>query len=278
MILRRLHLILSLWTFAWSAVPATARDVVPLSTGSEGIETVVAAVSGRHGTFLFDSGIGTSAITPAVAAGIGCKSWGKVTGFRATGERVDLPRCNMTRITIGRVTTMLPEPPVIDLARFMGPQPAGLSGAIRLDALAKQVVMLDVAHHQVITEDVASLAEIRRIGTEVPIRLVRDAEGVALTVDVGVPTSSGMAWMELDTGNYGPSLVDRSIASLFGLEPASAILQQWRAPLSGSIVISGPVIVKKLVLDGNLGRNVLRHWLVTLNLASERGWIRINGL
>lgn len=37
----------------------------------------------------------------------------------------------------------------------------------------------------------------------------------------------------------------------------------------------GTVVVKDLILDGNLGRDVLRHWQVTLNLANGRGWIRM---
>ena len=75
-----------------------ARDVVPLSASSAGIETIKATVDGKEGTYLFDSGIGTSGVTPAVAAAIGCKPWGKITGFRATGERVDLPRCNRSTV------------------------------------------------------------------------------------------------------------------------------------------------------------------------------------
>lgn len=227
-----------------------------------------------RGTFLFDSGIGTSAVAPAFAEAIGCKPWAKVTGFRATGERLDLPRYNSARVTIGETSTELSQVSVIDLARFMGPESAGLAGVVGLDALAGQVITLDVAHHQLAIEDAAHLVEIRRAAAEVPIRLVRDAEGAALTVDVGVPTPSGMAWMELDTGNHGPSMVDESIASLFGLDPAAAAPQRWRVPLAGGVVASGPVVVKKLILDGNLGRDVLRHWLVTLDLAHGRGWIR----
>ncbi|MGI4730189.1 MAG: aspartyl protease family protein [Janthinobacterium lividum] len=270
----RLNLLALLTAIAVPTVPTIARTVVPLATGSQGIEKIEAVVSGRRGTFLFDSGIGTSAVTPAVAEAIGCKPWGKVTGFRATGERLDLPRCNGARVAIGPTSTTLPQLSVIDLARFMGPQSAGLSGVLGLDTFAGQVVTLDVAHHQFAIEDAASLAEIRRTATEVPIRLVRDAEGAALTVDVGVSTSSGMTWMELDTGNYGPSMVDKSIAGLFGLDAASAALQQWRVPMPGSMAVSGPVVVKDLILDGNLGRNVLSHWLVTLDLAAGRGWIR----
>lgn len=106
------------------------------------------------------------------------------------------------------------------------------------------------------------------------MRLVRVAEGAALTVDMGVPTPSGMTWMELDTDNYGPSMVDRTIADLFELKRAEAGVQRWHVSPATGLDFSGPVIVRDLILDGNLGRDVLRHWLVTLDLANGRGWIR----
>lgn len=250
------------------------RDVLTLYASSAGIETIKATVDGQEGTYLFDSGIGTSGVTPAVAAAIGCKPWGKITGFRATGERLDVPRCNSSTVKIGAFATTLPQLSVFDLARFMGPGSAGLAGAIGLDVFVGRTVTLDVANHQLAIEDAASLEAIRKTAVEVPIRLVRVAEGAALTVDIGVPTLSGMAWMELDTGNYGASMVDRSIASAFGLNVSETKLQQWTVPLSDRLKLSGPVIVRDLILDGNLGRDVLRRWQVTLDLANGRGWIR----
>lgn len=32
--------------------------------------------------------------------------------------------------------------------------------------------------------------------------------------------------------------------------------------------------MRDLILDGDLGRDVLRHWFVTLDLATGQGWIR----
>ncbi|MGY2732742.1 hypothetical protein [Sphingomonas sp. UYP23] len=251
-----------------------ARDVVLLSASSAGIETVQATVGGRKGSYLFDSGIGTSGITPAVAAAIGCKPWGKVTGFRAIGERVDVPRCNASLVKVSAFKTTLPQLSVFGLARFMGPASAGLAGVISLDVFEGQIVTLDVAHHRLTIEDASSFAAIRKTGVEVPIRLVRVAEGAALTVDMGVPTSSGTAWMELDTGNYGPAMVDRTIAGLFGLNQSDPSVQHWDVAPAQGLQFSGPVRVGDLILDGNLGRDVLRHWDVTLDLAHGRGWVR----
>lgn len=53
--------------------------------------------------------------------------------------------------------------------------------------------------------------------TEVLIRIVRDARGVALSIVVGVPNSKVLTWMELDTGNDDPAIdVSESVAPLLG--------------------------------------------------------------
>ena len=44
-------------------------------------------------------------------------------------------------------------------------------------------------------------------GREVPIKLVREVEGAALTVVVAVPTTAGTAWMEIDCGNGGANVM-----------------------------------------------------------------------
>jgi len=257
-----------------NVLPACARDVLPLVQIDDGIEAVQASVAGHQGLFLFDSGIGTSLITPGLAARIGCKPWGKVTGFRAIGERITMPRCNETTVTLGGMEVVMPQLSVLDLAHLMGPAGAKLSGAIGLDVFAGRVVTLDVAHHQLIIEDKKSLKHLKKAAQEMPIRLARAADGAALTADLGVPTSEGTLWMELDTGDYGPSLVDQDAARLSGLDPANPARQAWKKPLSGDFAIEGTAVVKDLILDGDLGRDVLRHWLVTLDLSSGRGWFR----
>ncbi len=256
------------------AVAATRGVAIPLVTTSDAPEAVRATIGGHDGLFMLDSGLGTTAVTPSFAEAIGCKPWGKVTGFRAIGERLDLPRCNEADLVIGPVARRMPQLSVIDLAKFMGPPGARFSGAIGLDAFAGRTITLEVAKHRLVIESGASLEEIKRAAKEVPIRLVRAAEGAALTVDLGVPTASGVAWMEIDTGDYGPTLIDKNVARLVGLNPGVSGVQPWTMALPGGVNIAGPAIVKDLILDGDIGRDVLQHWAVTLDLAAERGWIR----
>ncbi|MGI4811050.1 MAG: retropepsin-like aspartic protease [Janthinobacterium lividum] len=256
--------------------PASARPqskVIPLVFSANAPEAVSARIGDHQGLFLFDSGAGTSAVTPSFSEMIGCKPWGKVTGFRATGERLDLLRCNETDVTVGPITRRMPQLSVIDLKQFMGPAGDKFGGAIALDVFVGHTITLDIAKHRLIIEDAASLDRIKQKAREVPIRLVRDTEGAALTVDLGVPTSLGTAWMEIDTGNYGPSLIDKHVARLVGLAPDKSGAQQWTAELEPNLNAAGSAVVKDLIMDGDIGRDVLMHWSVTLDLANERGWI-----
>ncbi|WP_198150538.1 retropepsin-like aspartic protease [Gluconobacter cerinus] len=253
---------------------AHARDVIPLEVDDQGIAAIQAMADDQRGLFMFDSGIGTSGITPDTAKRIGCIPWGKVTGFRAIGERLDLSRCNTTSVTVGAFRVSMPQLVVIDLEKLMGPSAQKFSGILGLDLFVGQIVTLDLAHNRVIREDRHSLAMIERSATEVPIRLVRAAEGAALTADLGISTRQGMLWMEIDTGNYGPSLIDRKAAQLVNLDANKTDRQGWRVTPKPGLEASGRAVVHDLILDGDLGRDVLRQWLVTLDLARGKGWIR----
>ncbi len=257
-------------------VPASAapqRVIIPFAVSADAPEAVAARVGDRRGMFLFDSGAGTSAVTPAFAEAIGCKLWGKVTGFRATGERLDLLRCNETNVTVGPITKQMPQLSVVDLWHLMGSAGDKFDGLIALDVFDRHTITLDVAKHRFIIEDAASLERIRQKAREVPIRLVRDTEGVALTVDLGIPTSLGLVWMEIDTGNYGPSLIDKHVARLVGLAADKSGAQRWTAELGPNLSAAGSAVVEDLIMDGDIGGDVLMHWSVTLDLANERGWI-----
>ncbi|GEN58698.1 aspartyl protease family protein [Acetobacter nitrogenifigens] len=256
---------------------AQAQQVIQLVTTGGSIEAARASVNKQEGLFLFDSGIGTSGVTPSVATRIGCRPWGKVTGFRAIGERVDFPKCNTSQVSVGFLNVTMPQLSVIDLEKLMGPDGKSLSGVLGLDIFANRVVTLDVARNRIVLENPQTLEHIKKIAHEMPIRLVRSAEGAALTADLGVPTSAGTLWMEIDTGNYGPSLIDQNAASLVGLNPRQTANQDWRMTLPNALTISGPAIVKDLILDGDFGRDALRHWVITLDLANSRGWLRTSG-
>ena len=244
---------------------------VALPGGGVGLR---AQVAGRTGLFLFDTGGGVTIVTPATAAVSGCRPWGRMTGFRATGERLDTLRCDNLHLTLGGRAFTAPIASVFDLQRLMGPDMPELAGLVALDLFAGRAVTIRPLAHQLVLETAASLRRRTRGAREVPIRPVRDVEGVALTVDGAVQTAEGRAWMELDTGNLGPLMVGEHVAPLLGLDANRSDGQPADFALVGGVPIRGPARVSRLIMDGDIGQSVLRDWDVTLDLASNRAWLR----
>lgn len=269
--MRPLHALMILAVCLLSG-PTFAQTTIPLSHPMTGVDAIEVKAAGHTGLYLFDSGWGVSAVTPASAAAIGCAPWGKITGFRATGERVDLQRCDQTELELAPTIRVKRELSVVDLAKYMGPQADRFAGGIGLDAFDGHVVTLSVARNTLTIENQKSLRRIAAAGTEVPIRLVRDSQGAALTVDVGILTRLGTLWLEIDTGNYGPSRIDRHAAALLGLDAAAKGRQRFDAKLTDRIRLGGAAAVGDLIMDGNIGRDSLKSWDVTLDLIHGRGW------
>ena len=233
--------------------------------------TIRASIRGQAGVFLWNTGEGVSMITPSFAARVGCTPWGQITGYRMTGDRLDAPHCDDLLFEVKRTgaargagtgpgdgasargTVHLPAPSVIvyDIAAFTKPGTPPLDGALGLDVFAGWAITFQLTRGTLTMESPASLAA--RVAPKtgavaVPVRVVRDAEGLALAVNLGVPTAAGTAWMELDSGNSGPTLViAKYLAAQFRLD--------------------------HMAIDGNLGVNFLRDWDVTLDLATGRAWI-----
>jgi hypothetical protein len=267
--MRLLILLLSLILVA----PAwAAPTIIPLEDYLGGQTTIRAQVDGHEGLFLFDTGQGVSSIMPAFAAKIGCKPWGRVTGFRMTGEREDFPRCDGVRFTTQAGDFTAPIAGVFDIDQYL-PKDAPVDGSLGLDVFAGRVVTIEPVARRLVIETPESLAVRIKNAREIPARLVRDAEGVALSVDAAVPTPRGYAWMELDTGNGGTLAIATHIAPLLGMERDRKEPQPASFSLGGGIRVSGAARVLDLIMDGNIGNRVLRDYNLTLDLAQGRAWM-----
>ncbi|MBV1835388.1 aspartyl protease family protein [Novacetimonas pomaceti] len=259
---------------ASAAAPAPAPErVIELRTVNGGGQTVDASIDGHPGTFMFDSGWGVSSVTPRFATVIGCKPWGKMVGFRATGERLDIKHCNQEDVKLAGLTLQLPTLGVIDIMKYLPKGTSVYAGALGLDAFDGRRLTIRSRAKQLIVESPSSLAKRIAHAKRVSIRLVRDVQGAALTVNIGIPTSAGTAWMELDTGNYGGTMIDRHIAKLVDLDPDVKGPQELHMRVAQGIEFAGNAHVEDLILDGDLGKDFLDQWDLTLDLASSRGWL-----
>lgn len=260
---------------AHAAGRPSARPVtIPLSLYLDALPSVQVDVAGHPTTFLLDTAGGLTVITPDTAKALGCVPWGQLTGFRMRGDRVDTQRCDDVQLRLPGTPLQLSAAGVWDFSRLLPKDAPPLGGSIALDALADRAVTLDLAGGRLIVETPQSLAARVAHATAVPVRFAREVGGQALTPLVAVDTRQGRLWMELDCGSDGSVIVNRPIAAALGLDPASTGRQRVSMSLGGTLPLEADATVKDLILDGNIGAPVLKRWLVTLDLAHQKLWLR----
>ncbi|WP_426687476.1 hypothetical protein [Rhodanobacter ginsengiterrae] len=232
-----------------------------------------ATVHGHDGLFLLDTAGGLSLISPSFAGTIGCKPWGRLSGFRMMGERLDAPRCDHVDFDLDGQKFHAPVTLVFDVAPLLAKDASPVAGSIALDLFAGKTITVDIPGRRLIVESPASLQERIASARELPVLLSREVQGHALAASLGVSTRRGTLWFELDTGNGGTLLVSRTYAALFGLDPKVAGPQQADFPVAAGLRAKGTAFTADMILDGNLGMPFLRDKVITLDLRSGRLWI-----
>lgn len=232
-----------------------------------------AQIGDQKGLFTFDTAGGISLMSPAFAAKTGCKPWGRLSGHRMMGDRLDMPRCDDVRLRLGEDVYRLPVAGVLDIASLLAKDAAPVDGSIALDAFAGRAITIDFPGMRLIVESPDSLRERTAHARSLPVSLSRELQGRALAASVGVPTRDGLAWMELDSGNGGTILVAKPYAAMFGLDPEEKGPQTADFPVSGSLRAQGVAFAPDMILDGNLGMPFLKDKVITLDLAAGALWI-----
>ena len=236
---------------------------------------VHAVINGQEGVFLFDTGAGVTGITPDFAKKIGCEPWGRITGFRMNGERMDTPECSGLDVALGEQHGKVEQALVLDLAAMMPKDWPHLDGMIALDAFAGKTITFSLAKREIVVESAKSLVLREREATAVPVRLVRDANGASLGVAMGIPVKQGKIWMEIDSGNTsGKILLGKHLAEQFALDAKKREAQAATVKVTDGVVVQSPALVRDLIFDGNLGTTFLKDWDVTLDLSGNgRAWL-----
>jgi Aspartyl protease len=253
---------------AHSAAPAT----IPLEPYLKAQAVVHAVVNGQRGTFMFDTGEGVSSISPEFAAKIGCEPWGRISGFRMSGERLDNKHCDNITFDLAGYKLVAPLVSTVDIMKFLGPGVPPIDGSIGLDLFAHRTITI-IPQRAIVLENPSSLAARVKMEHELPIRVVRDVEGIALSVDGAVRTPKGLAWMELDTGNGGSLVIANHIAPLLGLPTDLTTPRLGRFELANGIEVEATIRTRDLIMDGNIGEQFLDKWTLTLDLEHGRAWL-----
>jgi len=243
---------------------------LPLESYRKGVAARV-EVAGRARLFQLDTAGGLTVISPALAKELGCQPWGAITGFHMTGTKITAPRCDNILIRWQGAQLRSPVATVMDV----GSPDTPIDGLLALDAFAGRTVTIDFAGRELILETPESAAERRSGAVEVPAHLAREIGGLALSVFVEAPTARGPVRLELDSGNGGTILVaDRLLPLLSLRDVAGEGPQQGSFQVAPNVEASGLIFSPDIVIDGNLGMPFLKNWVVTMDLARGRVWLR----
>ncbi len=258
--------------------PAAARTrptVIPLELYLGVLPSLEVRFAGGEHTMLLDTGGGLTVVTPATAAAIGCHPWGRLTGFRMRGDRVDMRRCDRVTLSVEGRRVHLSEAGVWDFGTALPKNAPPLAGSIALDAFAHRAVTLDLAKRRLIIETRSSLAaRLRREhAVAAPVRFEREINGASVVPLLGIDTPKGRLWMEIDSGSDGEVIVNRPLAHALGLDPRDSRPQPMTAPIARGLRLQAPARLTDLVIDGDIGEPVLRRWVITVDLAHGKLWL-----
>lgn len=243
---------------------------VPLTTYIANLRTLTVTIGNETIPFLLDTGGGFTVLTPEVARRAGCVSFGRVTGFRSSGERLDMPRCGPISLKLGALVFRT-EAAILDLMTLLkGAPPVG--GVVSLHTFQNGSFTLDLAANRLVVETRRSLAQRITKMAPVSIRTSRQAGGAALDVFMEIATPRGSIWLELDSGNAGPVLLSPHALTQLALSPS--VEQPRRVTLNVRGLGPTPLEIaeKDVIYDGLLNAAFLESIVLTVDLPSERAW------
>lgn len=234
------------------------------------LRTVAVTVGNETLPFLFDTGGGFTVLTPEVARGAGCTPFGRLSGFRSSGERLDLPRCGPVKLVVGDVP-LVGEVAVLDVMRLLEGAPT-VGGILSLQSLEGRAFTLDLAGNRLVLESPGSLATRTAGRPPVAVRLSRQAGGAALDLFLEVVSPGGSLWLELDSGNAGPVLLSPHALTQLGLAIKGEEPQRVTLDVRGLGPTAVDAVTRDLIYDGLLNARFLESVVISVDLASGRAW------
>lgn len=150
---------------------------IPFELMGSGHVLVKAKVEGVEGRFIFDTGAGITMFTKTFFNKLKTTSVedGSYTGFRATGERLDINLYHVKDFEFGSFKKAKEEVSWLDINL------GGIDGIISLKLLENQPFSIDFKKKVIILESKQSLAATKKIAKLLPIQLAQSREK-ALTI------------------------------------------------------------------------------------------------
>ncbi|UYQ94452.1 hypothetical protein MKQ68_05030 [Chitinophaga horti] len=145
----------------------TAKNEIPFQLLPSGHLLVSASVAGVEGKFIFDTGAGLTVFVKTYFDKLPdvIKEDGGYTGFRATGERLDIDLYKVRDFHFGPIRKAVEE------ISYLDANLGGIDGIISLKALESGPFTIDYTKKVLRIESPAALAGIRKTAKVIPVQL-----------------------------------------------------------------------------------------------------------
>jgi hypothetical protein len=252
-----------------------APMTLPLLRYPHGLRAVEVRLGEETLPFLFDTGAGITTVDTGLAQRHGLSPAGRLTGYRMTGERVDLGQCADVTLGLGEHRIHHDVMGILDLMALLPPDFPEIGGVLALNSFLARPVTFDFREERLTFESDDGL-DARTAGmSQLEIRVGRPLQGLAVEVYVAVRNDDRTVWLELDTANTGPVLLDPRAAALLDLgSPREEGTHRILRDVALEAVEGEPwvtdVVVRDLIIDGNLGATFCADRAFMLDLPSAR--------
>ena len=236
-------------------------------------------VDGEPIWVIFDTGSGITGIGPKTAEAIGCESFGRMVGFRMSGEALSVPWCGRPDVDVAGVKS---DEMVMffDVGSVLPDDWPEVDGILSLAAYQDQVVTLDWSENLVIFESPDSLQERTKGLTPGRIHQQREVSGYGLSLFLEVEAEPQPLRVLLDSGNVAGTILAPHAFEILGVEPPAPPTDNSTSEtvtmdfvVSGTMINPQEVFVEEIIYDGNFGTAFLNGHVITFDIASSQVWI-----
>ncbi len=251
------------------------------------LTVVTVDIAGEQRPFLFDTGGGITLMTPKVSEAMACTPFGRLTGYRMKGERLDFARCKDISFALGEATFSGQTVGIFDLMALVPEGWDELGGLVALSTFEKQPVTLDLGAKRLVIETPQTMsARVKRM-SPVEMKVVKQASGFSVVVLAKVSSPGGELWVEMDSGSTGPLILSPHAAEMLGVDLENPEQAQrieggkwpvmWKVPeVTLDFGAAGKVqtlaVVTDIIYDANMGAPLMKKFIWTLDLEGEQLW------
>lgn len=218
----------TLLLLATPLLAASGPAAIPFTTNSDGMVLMPAKVSGITIQVIFDTGAGIDVFAPSLIEKVHGKPAGQFTGFRATGERLDLSLFIIPELAVGPVIkkdVLVAAWDVLD--KFH------LDGIVSLNDFRQQPVTFDFANQRLIFETEKSIRRRRTAGAASPLQF-DDERGISLDIFTQFLLVDQPGQCLIDTGSPNATLSTRYMNPLHIDKNSSAVHKHEGTTIAGA--------------------------------------------